>query len=98
LSAARGQETGAYPRPPSMCACAYPSSSLFFMFAGHGGQVCDKEGDEDDGMDEVIETCDHEQLVDDELFDLIVRPLPQGCRLTAVFDCCNSGTALGKPS
>ncbi|KAH7102243.1 caspase domain-containing protein [Auriculariales sp. MPI-PUGE-AT-0066] len=76
---------------------ARSGDSLFFMFAGHGGQVYDKEGDEDDGMDEVIETCDGYQIVDDELFDLIVRPLPRGCRLTAVFDCCNSGTALDLP-
>lgn len=26
--------------------------------------------------------------------ELIVKPLPLGCRLTVIFDCCNSGSAL----
>lgn len=26
------------------------------------------------------------QMTDDEMHDLMVRPLPQGCRLTAIFD------------
>jgi hypothetical protein len=36
-------------------------------------------------------------ISDDELFELIVRPLPSGCRLTAIFDCCHSGSALDLP-
>jgi hypothetical protein len=28
---------------------------------------------------------------------LIVRPLPKGCRLTALFDSCHSGTVLDLP-
>jgi hypothetical protein len=71
--------------------------SLLFHFSGHGGQKRDTDGDEDDGMDETICPCDYERagaIVDDELFNLIVRPLPAGCRLTAIFDCCHSGSAL----
>ncbi len=33
-------------------------------------------------------------LVDDDLNDMLVLPLPAGVRLTALFDCCHSGTAL----
>lgn len=29
--------------------------------------------------------------------DIMVRPLPPGCRLTAIFDSCHSGTALDLP-
>lgn len=29
--------------------------------------------------------------------DLLVRPLPAGCRLTAIFDSCHSGTVLDLP-
>lgn len=31
------------------------------------------------------------------MHDLLVRPLPPGCRLTAIFDSCHSGTALDLP-
>jgi hypothetical protein len=31
------------------------------------------------------------------LHDILIRPLQPGVRLTAVFDCCHSGTALDLP-
>lgn len=31
-----------------------PGDSLFFHFSGHGSQVKDRDGDEDDGYDEVF--------------------------------------------
>lgn len=37
------------------------------------------------------------QITDDIMHDIMVRPLPPGCRLTAVFDSCHSGTALDLP-
>lgn len=76
---------------------ARPGDQLFFHFAGHGGQVYDIDGDEVDELDEVILTCDGHRIVDDEMFNVLVFPLPMGCRLTAVFDCCNSGTGLDLP-
>ncbi len=48
-------------------------------------------------MDETLCPCDYEEkghIVDDELFELLVRPLPVGCRLTVLLDCCHSGSAL----
>eukprot|EP01065_Artemidia_motanka_P053279 TRINITY_DN9854_c0_g1_i2.p3 TRINITY_DN9854_c0_g1~~TRINITY_DN9854_c0_g1_i2.p3 ORF type:complete len:223 (+),score=55.51 TRINITY_DN9854_c0_g1_i2:690-1358(+) len=36
-------------------------------------------------------------ITDDEVFEIIVRPLPDGARLTAVLDCCHSGTGLDLP-
>ncbi|KAH8925350.1 peptidase C14 [Atractiella rhizophila] len=79
---------------------AQPNDSLFFHFSGHGGQAKDKHGDEEDGYDETIYPLDFENaghIVDDELHNLLVRPLPAGCRLTAIFDCCHSGSALDLP-
>jgi len=35
------------------------------------------------------------QIVTQEMHDLMVKPLPEGCRLTAIFDSCHSGSALG---
>jgi len=43
---------------------------------------------------------DYEQngdIVDDLMHDIMVKPLPPGCRLTAIFDSCHSGSALDLP-
>ncbi|WVW81989.1 metacaspase-1 [Kwoniella bestiolae CBS 10118] len=80
---------------------AQPNDALFFHYSGHGGQTKDLDGDEDDGYDEVIYPLDHKQaghIVDDECeHHLLVRPLPAGCRLTAIFDSCHSGSCLDLP-
>lgn len=79
---------------------ARPNDSLFFHYSGHGGQTKDLNGDEEDGYDEVIYPVDFKQnshIVDDMMHDIMVRPLPAGCRLTAIFDSCHSGSALDLP-
>lgn len=58
------------------------------------------DGDEDDGYDEVIYPVDFRHvghIVDDEMHDIMVKPLQPGVRLTAIFDSCHSGTALDLP-
>ncbi|KAI8339206.1 caspase domain-containing protein [Chlamydoabsidia padenii] len=87
-----------------LVANAQPNDSFFFHFSGHGGSVKDRDGDEDDGYDETIYPVDHDrypgesgQILDDEMNAIMVRPLPRGCRLTAIFDSCHSGTALDLP-
>ncbi|CAE6450409.1 unnamed protein product [Rhizoctonia solani] len=60
----------------------------------------DLDGDEYDGMDESICPTDYETagvLVDDELHELLVKPLPEGAGLTALFDSCHSGSVLDLP-
>ncbi|EIM91225.1 uncharacterized protein STEHIDRAFT_49989 [Stereum hirsutum FP-91666 SS1] len=79
---------------------AQPNDSLFFHYSGHGGQTKDLDGDEADGYDEVIYPVDFKEnghIVDDEMHDIMVRPLPAGCRLTAIYDSCHSGSALDLP-
>ncbi|GLB36836.1 putative caspase domain containing protein [Lyophyllum shimeji] len=79
---------------------AQPNDSLFFHYSGHGGQTKDLNGDEIDGWDEVIYPVDFKKsghIIDDEMHDIMVKPLPAGCRLTALFDSCHSGTALDLP-
>ncbi|KAH9037910.1 metacaspase-1 [Lactarius pseudohatsudake] len=79
---------------------AQPNDSLFFHYSGHGGQTKDKDGDEGDGYDEVIYPADFKKaghIVDDEMHDIMVKPLPPGCRLTAIYDSCHSGSALDLP-
>jgi len=75
---------------------ASKGDSLFFSFSGHGGQVVDWDGDELDGWDQTICSLD-EDIVDDELYDRLVRRVPKGARLTAVIDACHSATALDCP-
>jgi hypothetical protein len=36
-------------------------------------------------------------ITDDELFKLLIAPLPEGCELTVVMDCCHSGSILDLP-
>ncbi|KAH8199106.1 hypothetical protein TruAng_006742 [Truncatella angustata] len=79
---------------------ARPNDSLFFHYSGHGGQTKDLDGDEADGYDEVIYPVDFRavgHITDDEMHRIMVKPLPGGVRLTAIFDSCHSGTALDLP-
>lgn len=73
---------------------------LFFHYSGHGSQQNDRDGDEMDGKDETLVPVDYQQngmISDDELRKLLVLSLPSGVRLTAVLDCCHSGTGMDLP-
>lgn len=79
---------------------AQVNDSLFFHYSGHGGSTQDLNGDEDDGMDEVIYPVDYEtagHILDDDMHTVMVSPLQAGVRLTAIFDSCHSGSALDLP-
>lgn len=79
---------------------AQPGDSLFFHYSGHGGQEKDLNGDEISGYDECIYPVDFKSagsIIDDIMHDIMVKPLPAGCRLTGIFDSCHSGTALDLP-
>ncbi|KAI9428700.1 caspase domain-containing protein [Lactarius indigo] len=89
---------------------AQPGDSLFFFFSGHATQIKDMDGDELDGFDECMCAMDYigggqfppgpdtpGLIVDDDINEIMVQPLPRGCRLTAVLDCVHSGTLLDLP-
>jgi hypothetical protein len=83
-----------------LVAGAQPNDALFLHYSGHGGQTEDKDGDEEDGYDEVIYPADFKQaghIVDDQIHDIVVRPLQAGVRLTAIFDSCHSGSVMDLP-
>jgi metacaspase-1 len=83
---------------------ARDGDSLFFHYSGHGTQVPDESGDETDGKDEALVPVDYQKfpgakgmIIDDDLVKELVMPLPEGVMLTAVMDCCHSGTILDMP-
>ena len=63
---------------------------LLLTYSGHGGQVPDANGDEDDRMDETWVLYDR-QVVDDELYALWSSFAP-GARIVIFSDSCHSGT------
>lgn len=64
----------------------------FFLltYSGHGGQVPDRDGDEDDLRDETWVLYDG-QLVDDELNEHLCK-FKEGVRIFVLSDSCHSGT------
>jgi hypothetical protein len=81
----------------ALAAGGVAGDSLFFAFSGHGAQVRDPAGDEDDGMNETILPCDHGSvgmIVDDELNAALINPLQANVKLHALIDACHSGSAL----
>ncbi|WVW83495.1 hypothetical protein I302_105516 [Kwoniella bestiolae CBS 10118] len=80
---------------------AQRDDALFLHYSGHGTQAEDLDGDEGDDDDEAICPLDHETagliIDDDSDHEIVVKPLPAGCRLTAIFDSCHSGTVMDLP-
>jgi hypothetical protein len=62
--------------------------------------VADQDGDEDDGYDETLIPVDFQrkgQIRDDDLLKHLVKPMRKGVVVTALMDCCHSGTVLDLP-
>ncbi|KAH9003372.1 caspase domain-containing protein [Lactarius hatsudake] len=90
---------------------ARTGDSLFFYFSGHAAQIMIMDTYEDeDELGECICAMDYKGngqfrpgpttpgvILDDDIHDIMVKTLPRGCRLTAVLDCCHSGTLLALP-
>ncbi|HYL25668.1 MAG TPA: caspase family protein, partial [Burkholderiales bacterium] len=75
---------------------AGPDDIVYFHFSGHGSQVKDLNGDEDDGLDETIipqdgRVGDVRDIVDDELDEIFARLKARSVLI--VLDSCHSGTA-----
>ncbi|KAK7196879.1 metacaspase [Novymonas esmeraldas] len=76
-----------------------PGDVLFFHFSGHGGQT-KATYDSQEEYDQCLIPLDHSKtggILDDDLFLMLVAPLPPGVRMTCVFDCCHSATMLDLP-
>ncbi|KAL3680517.1 hypothetical protein R1sor_023473 [Riccia sorocarpa] len=67
---------------------------FYLHFSGHGTQVPAESGDhEDDGMDEAIVPTDLNLITDDD-FRILLKPLAGGVQFTFVSDSCHSGGLL----
>lgn len=64
--------------------------TILITFAGHGGQVPDLDGDEEDGMDETLCLYDR-QWIDDEIRYELTEFAP-GVRILLIADSCHSGS------
>ena len=67
---------------------------IVFQYAGHGTQVPDLNGDEDDATDEALCPVDFASgalYIDDDIAALFAR-IPDGVNMTCFMDCCHSGT------
>ena len=75
-----------------------PGDSVLVHYSGHGGLTIDRSGDESSGYDSCIfpvaESGAIECVTDDEIRALLAERVPAQCKLTAIFDCCHSGTCL----
>lgn len=67
-----------------------PGDIFFLTYSGHGGQLPDRNGDEDDDLDETWCLYDGE-LVDDTLHTLFGR-FRAGVRILMLSDSCHSGS------
>ena len=38
-----------------------------------------------------------QQIVDDEIFEILVKPMAKGVKMTCIIDSCHSGTAMDLP-
>lgn len=67
---------------------------FFFHYSGHGTQVENLDGTEEDGMDECLIAMDGKIIKDDVLRRHLVDSLPATCHMTAVLDTCHSASLL----
>ncbi|HEX7088428.1 MAG TPA: caspase family protein [Vicinamibacterales bacterium] len=82
-------------RLEALVVSATPGDVVVFMFAGHGTQVPDEDGDERDRKDEALCPVDYGDgrlLIDDDLAPVMDR-VPPRVNLTCFIDCCHSGTS-----
>lgn len=70
-------------------------SSVVIHYSGHGSYVKDVSGDEQDGYDECL--CPVDGFITDDYLHELFNSFNPKTRITVIFDCCHSGSALDLP-
>lgn len=79
---------------------ANQTKEAFLHYSGHGSYTWDSSGDELDRKDEVlcpVDCATNGMISDDVVFEQLVKKLHPDVKLTAVTDCCHSGTIMDLP-
>jgi len=77
--------------------------AIFLHYSGHGTKLRDDDntGEEADGYDEALVPLDFNEgagmIRDDDLYEILVKPLAHGAHMVSLMDCCHSGTVLDLP-
>ncbi|KAJ3308118.1 Ca(2+)-dependent cysteine protease, partial [Boothiomyces sp. JEL0838] len=77
-----------------LVADAREGDSFFFHFSGHAALKPKKDGTNENALFP-IDHFRRGMISESEIYDLMVKPLPKGCKLMSIFDCCHSGSMLG---
>ena len=66
---------------------------VWISYSGHGTNLDDISGDENDNKDEAIVPVDYQNgMITDDLWNKYMQEIPETCHVTCLFDCCHSGT------
>lgn len=79
---------------------AEDGDAIFLHYSGHGTKLRDDDGDEADGYDEALVPRDFQSngmIRDDDLYDLLIKGMPDGVHVVSLMDCCHSGSILDLP-
>jgi hypothetical protein len=73
---------------------------VWIHYAGHGERVIDESRDEKSGVDSTLVPVDFRisgEIKDDDIYKLLVKPMPSNVEVSVITDCCHSGTLLDLP-
>lgn len=83
----------------TVCKRCEEGDYFVFFYAGHGVQIKDQDGDEEDGMDEALALVTPAGKIDfkyflrdDDFAELIAKHTKKGVNILILCDCCHSGT------
>lgn len=80
---------------------AEDGDAIFLHYSGHGTKIADDDNNEEaDGYDEALVPRDYQEvgmIRDDDLYDILVKPLAMGVHMVSLMDCCHSGTIMDLP-